>query len=66
MSRKQKKVSTSLKYIELFLILASANTGCISISVFASLLGIPKRLTNSAIGLEICAIAAGNKKYQEE
>ena len=66
MSSKQKKVSTSLKYIELFLILASAITGCISIFVFASLLGIPKRLTNSAIGLEICVIAVGNKKYQEK
>ena len=29
MSRKHKKVCTTLKYIELFLILASAITGCI-------------------------------------
>ena len=37
MSKKHKKVSTSSNYIEHFLILASAFTGCISISAFASL-----------------------------
>ena len=31
-------------------------TGCISISDFASLLGIPLGITSSAIGLQICAI----------
>ena len=49
MSRKHKKVGTTLNYIEYFLILASATT-CISISVFASLLGIPIGITSSAIG----------------
>ena len=34
MSRKHKKVSTTLNYIEHFLILASTITGCISISAF--------------------------------
>ena len=37
-------------------------TECISISAFASLLGIPIGITSSAIGLKICAIAAGIKK----
>ena len=63
MSRKHKKVCTSLNYIEYFLILASTTTECISISVFASLLGAPIGITSSAIGLKICAIAAGIKKY---
>ena len=49
---------------EHFLTLASTITGCISISVFASLLGIPIGITNSAVGLKICAIAAGIKKYK--
>ena len=40
MSKKHKKVSETLNYIEHFLILASSVTGCISISAFASLLGI--------------------------
>ena len=41
MSKKFEKVCTTLNYIELFLILAFAVTGFISISDFASLLGIP-------------------------
>ena len=64
MSRKYKKLCTTLNYIEHFLILASTITGCISISAFASLLGIPIGITSSAIGLKICAITAGIKKYK--
>ena len=64
MSKKHKKVYTALNYMEHFLILASTITGCISISAFASLLGIPVGNTSSAIGLTICAIAAGIKKYK--
>ena len=56
MSRKHKKVCTTLNYIEHFLILASAITGCISISVFASLLGILIGITSSALGLLAVAI----------
>ena len=51
-------------YIEHFLILASSVTACISISAFASLLGILIGIANSAIGLKICATAAGIKKYK--
>ena len=64
MSRKHKRVCTTLNYIEHFLILASIISGCISISAFASLLGIPVRIMSSAIGLKICAIAAGIKRYK--
>ena len=46
MSRKYRKVCTTLHYIEHFLVLASVITVCISISVFASLLGIPIGITN--------------------
>ena len=59
MSKKHKKVCTTLNYIEHFLILTSRITGCISISAFASLLGIPIGFTSSAIGLKICAITTG-------
>ena len=52
-SRKHKKVCTTLNYIEHFLILASTITGYISISAFTSMLGIPIRITSSAIGLKI-------------
>ena len=61
MSNKHKTICTTLNYIEHFLILASAVTGCISISAFASLLGIPIEITSSAKGLKTCAIIAGVK-----
>ena len=64
MSRKHKKFCTTLNYIENFLMLTSTITGCISISSFASLLGIPIGITSSAIGLKICAVTAGIKKYK--
>ena len=63
MSKKRKKVYTTLSYIEHFIILASTITGYVSISAFASLVGILIGITSSAIGLKICAITAGNKKY---
>ena len=64
MSKKDKKVCTTLNYIEHFLILASTIKGCISIYAFASLIGIPIGIMSSAIGLKICAITAGIKKYK--
>ena len=63
-SKKHKKVCTTLNYIEYFLILDSAITGCVSISAFASLVGTPIGITSSAIGLKICAITAGIKKVE--
>ena len=63
MSRKHKKVCTSLNYIEHFPTSASTKLECIPISAFASLLGISIGITSFAIGLNICAIAAGIKKY---
>ena len=63
MSGKYKKICTTLNYIEHFLILASTITGCISVSACDSLLGVPIGITSSVIGLKICAITAGIKKY---
>ena len=56
-------VCTTLNYFEYFLILASTITGCISSSAFASLLCILIGITSHKIGLKICAIALGIKKY---
>ena len=64
MSRKQKKVCTTLNSIEYFLILAYTITGCISISAFTSLLGIPIGIKSSAIGLKTWAITAAITKYK--
>lgn len=60
MSKKRKKVCTSLSYVEL--VLASVITGCVSISAFASLIGIPIDIESFAVRLEIYGITAGIKK----
>ena len=62
MSKKHKKICTTLNYIEDCLILASTITRCVSISAFASLISIPIGIKSSAIGLKICAITAGIKQ----
>ena len=59
---KHKKVCTTLNYLEHSLLLASTTIGCISTSTFPSLIDISIGITSSAIGLKICAIAAGIKK----
>ena len=41
MIKNHKKVCSTLNYIKHFLILGSTTTACISISAFASLVGIP-------------------------
>ena len=50
-----------MNYSEHLLILVSTITGCVSISAFASLVGIPIGITSSAVGLQICVITAGIK-----
>ena len=41
-------------------------TGCVFISAFASLVVIVIGITNTAIGLKICVITAGIKKYKSK
>ena len=53
-----------LNYIDHLLIVISTITGCVSISAFASLVGIPTGMMSSAIGLKICIVIAGIKKYK--
>ena len=60
---KHKNVSMVLNYFEHFLVFVSAVSGCVSISEFVSLIGVPVRIIGSAIGLRICAITLGIKKY---
>ena len=63
MSKNHIKVCRVLNYIEHLLILIATLPGCVSISAFASLVGITMGITSSAIGLKICVITAGIKKY---
>ena len=58
MSRNWEKVCKTLDYIKQFLILASTITGCVSISAFASLIGIPIGIMSSAIRSKTYAITA--------
>ena len=64
MSEKHKKVCKTLNCFEHFLIFVSAVSGCVSFSAFASLVIVPVGITSSAVGLKICAIFAGIKKYK--
>ena len=64
-SKSHEKLCATLNYIEHFIISDSTITGCVPISAFASLVGIPKGITSSGITLKICAVTAGNKKYKK-
>ena len=64
MSRKHKKVCSTLNYIEQFLVLVSTVTGCISVFHFASLIGILLGITSSAIEFKIFTITVRIKKYK--
>ena len=64
MCKKHKKVCGILNYIDHSHIVISTNTGCVSISALASLVGIPIGITSSAIGLKISLIAARIKKHK--
>ena len=52
-----------MNYIDHSLILISTITGCVSISAFSSLVGIPIGIVRSIIGLKVCVITAGIKKF---
>ena len=49
MNKKHQNVCRVLNYIEHSLILISTITGCVSISAFPSLVGIPIGITSSAV-----------------
>ena len=53
MSKNHKSVCRVLNYIDHLLIAICTITGCVSISAFASLVGIPIGITSSAIGLKV-------------
>ena len=63
-SKKHKKVCATLDDVEHFLTVRSAITGCVSISAFASLVGIPIGITSSETELKTSVITAGIKKYK--
>ena len=64
MSEKYKKTCKYLIYVEHLLILASAVTGSVSISAFASLACVLAGIKSIAVEIKICAINAGIKNYE--
>ena len=52
-SKKHKMICTTLNYIEHFLVVAFTITGYVSISAFASLIGITMQTESSAIKINI-------------
>ena len=53
-----------MNYIDHSLIVITIITGCVFISAFASSIGISIGITSSAIGLKLCVITAGIKKFK--
>ena len=64
MREKYKKTCKYLNYVERLLILVSAVTGCVSVSAFPPLVFIPVSITSSAVGIKICSITSGIRKYK--
>ena len=63
-SKKQNKTRWTLNYLEHKFFFISTVSGCVSISAFASLVGIPIQIKSSSIGLKICAIPARIKEFK--
>ena len=63
MSEKSERTIKYLDYVDHLLILVSTIASCISISAFALLVCVPIGITSSAVGINICAITVGIKKY---
>ena len=64
MSKNHKEVCRVLNYVDVLLIVIFRITGCVSISAFASLVGIPIGIAGSTVGLKVFVITMAIKKYK--
>ena len=64
MSEKYKKACKYLNYVKQLVVLVSTVAGCVSVSVFPSLIPLPVFITSFAVAVKICAINAGIKNYK--
>ena len=64
MSKKHEIVCRVLNCVKNLLISVSTETGYVSISDFASLIGVPVGIVGSTIGLQIFVLTAAIKKYK--
>ena len=65
-SEKHKKTCKYINYVEHLLILAWTATGCVSFSAFDSLVSISVDIRSFALGIKICVITLGMKKYKSK
>ena len=66
MNKKHKKRCRVLNYIDHLLIVICTITGCVSISAFGCLVGIPIRIMGCTTGLKIFPITTGIKKKRRK
>ena len=64
MSKKQTNICRVSNYNVHSLVVISTIIVCVSISAFASLVAVPRRITSSALVLKVCVITAGINKYK--
>ena len=64
MKKKNKRVCRALDFFQYYLVFFSDVSGCVSISAFASLVGVPVGIASSAVELQNFAITAGIKKHR--
>ena len=64
MSEKYKKTCKYLNYLAQLIVLVLTVTGSVLICAFTSLVFFPVGVINSALGIKICGISAGIKKYK--
>ena len=55
-----------LNYVERFLVSISAGSGFVSVSAFASLIGVPVGIESLAVGIKLLEITAKNLSHQEK
>ena len=64
MNENYKKTCKYLNYVQHLLILASTVTSCFLIFAFALLACVPVVISSFSVGIKICAITSGTKKYK--
>ena len=64
MTEKHKNACRGLNYFQHVLVFLSAISDYVSIFAFASLVCVPVGIKSSVLGLKICGLTAGIKKYK--
>ena len=64
MSKRHRRSCRVLNYVDHLLIVFFAIIGCVFTSDFTSSVGILIGITSSVIGLKVCAITPGIRKYK--